>query len=136
MPAFTTKPLAPWRLLARGSLLAWTGQSLGGASARDSRRSSTAGPAGHPALAGLGAEPGGRGAARGAGGGRRRHPGSASWRRRGGARPGGQEARAGIAQLRETLSRPAVRAPAAWRGLEVKGGDAGGEGAEPTGVIG
>lgn len=51
------------------------------------------------------------------------HPGSASWR--GGAGRGGQETQAGIAQLRETLCRPAVRAPAAWRGLEVKGGGAG-----------
>lgn len=73
----------------------------------------------------------GRGAQPGAGGGRW-HPGSASWRggaERSGARPGKEETRAGVAQLRETLSGPAVRAPAAWRGLEVKGGRCRGEGA-------
>lgn len=106
-----TKPLAPWRLLARVSLPAWiAGQ---GECQRCGSPPRTAGPAGHPACAGV-SPGGGRG---------RRHPGSASWR--GGAGRGGQETPAGIAQLRETLCRPAVRAPAAWRGLEVKGGGAG-----------
>lgn len=92
-PGFTTKRLAPWRLLARVSFAGWPGWQERG-SAGDAPLLGKAGVprvAGHPA--------GCAGSARGA---------AASGERfLAGAERSGRETRAGIARLRESLCRPA-----------------------------
>lgn len=113
-PGFATKLLAPWSLLGGGACRP-------GWQERGNDRDAPV--PGSPRLPGIPAAAEARSrlspGREGGGGIRGALPGGAE---RGGSRPGREETPAGIARLRETLSRPA---PAAWRGLEVKGGVSG-----------
>lgn len=123
MPGFTTKRLAPWRLLARVSLLAWiagAGECKGCASPGESRRCPDSRPGRASCWMCAGA---GRARRRGGQPGGRRHPGSASWRGRSGAGGGARPGQAGDTDChRPALGDPLPPCRAGSGGMEGPGG--------------